>query len=162
MEAGNRSENKKQAYAETDQVRGHARKHTHKSIHGGTKDKQRKRIQQGTTADLSTTSNPKDALTRTYTYSHAPKSSTKAAQEERPRCGGWRWVGAETPPHGWSETTTSQLWATHARGQRVPSFLAVIATWRSVRPGITSPMCVQFLSVTTYLLERASAPPVRT
>jgi len=74
-------------------------------------------------------------------------------------------VGAETTPHGWSETKTSQLWASHAHGQRGESvlpILAVIATWRSVRPGITSPMCVQFLSFTTYLLERASAPPVRT
>ena len=74
-------------------------------------------------------------------------------------------VGAETTPQGWSGTTTNKLWATHAHGQRGESvlpILAVIATWRSVRPRITSPMCVQFLCFTTYLLERASAPPVRT
>jgi len=45
------------------------------------------------------------------------------------------------------------------------AFFAVIATWSSVRPGIASPsaqLCVQFLSITRYLLNRASAPRVRT
>jgi len=94
MEAGNRIEKKKQAFAETDQVRGHARRRAHKSIHGGTKGKQRKRMQLGTKANLYTTSNPKNAPTRTYTYSHTQKPSTKAAQEEKPRCEGWRWLGS--------------------------------------------------------------------
>jgi len=154
----------KQACAETDQVRGHAQRHIHNSIHGGAKGKQRKRIQQGTKADLSTTSNPNKALARTYTYSHTPKFSTIAAQEEQRRCGGWRWLGPRrrrTVRAGQRQVN----WATHAHGQRgesVPPILAVIAMWRFVRPGITAPMCVQFLSCTTYLHERASAPPVRT
>jgi len=43
--------------------------------------------------------------------------------------------------------------------------LTVIATWSSVRPGIASPsaqLCVQFLSFTRYLLNRASTPRVST
>jgi len=67
--------------------RGRTKAHTQQLTHGGTKDKQRKRIQQGTKADLSTKSIPKDVL-HAHTRTHTSKSSTKAAQEERPRCGG--------------------------------------------------------------------------
>jgi len=77
-------------------------------------------------------------------------------------------VGAKRTTHGWSETTTSQLGHTRPQptwGEIAIKALAVIATRPSVRPGMTSPLaqvCVQFLSFERYLLERASAPPVRT
>jgi len=77
-------------------------------------------------------------------------------------------VGAKRTTHGWSETTTSQLGHTRPQptwGEFAIKALAVIATRPSVRPGMTSPLaqvCIQFLSFERYLLERASAPPVRT